>query len=180
MHNYYSNYFTFIDEFNKEYLEKLHKKVHLIYRTKGDKFKLNTLKKLKFFCKTNKKKLFISNNLRLAKKINCDGIYISAHNKKLYKYDIDIKKKFKIIGSAHTINEICIKEKQGVSLIFLSPLFYSEKNKKYLDVSKFNLLSFRSKIKVIALGGINNSNIKKLKMIKCSGFAAISYFRNKN
>ena len=128
MHNYYSNYFTFIDEFNKEYLEKL-QKVHLIYRTKGDKFKLNILKKLKFFCK-KKKKLFISNNLRLAKKkINCDGIYISAHNKKLYKYDIDIKKNLKLLVLLIPLM-ICIKEKQGTKLIFLSPLFYSEKNNK--------------------------------------------------
>ncbi len=30
--------------------------------------------------------------------------------------------------------------------------------------------------KVIALGGINNTNIKRLKLIKCAGFAGISFF----
>ena len=33
--------------------------------------------------------------------------------------------------------------------------------------------------KIIALGGISNENLKKLKLAKCEGFAGISYFQKK-
>ena len=179
MHNYLPKYFTFIDKFNKEFLEKLSKKVAIIYRDNSNKIDLKIIQKLNFFCKTSKRKLFIANNIKLAKILDCDGVYISAYNKKLLRYDIGRKKKFRVIGSAHSLDEILIKEKQGVDLIFLSPLFYNKKNNRSLGISKFNLLSYKSRIKIIALGGINNTNIKKLKMIKNFGFAAISFFRNK-
>ena len=35
-----------------------------------------------------------------------------------------------------------------------------------------------TKKKVIALGGINNNNIRKINMLNISGFAAIDYFNN--
>ena len=37
-----------------------------------------------------------------------------------------------------------------------------------------------TKKKVVALGGINNINIKRLSMLNISGFAAIDFFKNKN
>ena len=83
-------------------------------------------------------------------------------------------KKFLILGSAHNNKEIKIKEKQKVKIIFLSSIF--KKNKNYLGLYKFKLLSKLTNTKVIALGGISNRNIKKLKLLNCYGFAGISYF----
>ena len=57
------------------------------------------------------------------------------------------RKNFIIIGSAHNLKEIRIKEKQGVQQIFLSPLFKTKKSKKSLDVIKFNYLSMQTKNK---------------------------------
>ena len=48
----------------------------------------------------------------------------------------------------------------------------------FFSFYKFNLLSKLVLMNVIALGGINKKNIKKLKMVNCSGFAAIRYFKN--
>jgi thiamine-phosphate pyrophosphorylase len=56
----------------------------------------------------------------------------------------------------------------------LSSLF--KKNKNYLGINKFRLLSKLTYLKVIALGGISNINLKKLKLLDCNGFAGISYF----
>ncbi len=81
------------------------------------------------------------------------------------------------MGSAHNLLEANIKKKQGVSLIFLSPLFQTKNYKKKLGIIKFNILSKLIDKKIIALGGINNSNIKKLKMTYSSGFSAITYFK---
>ena len=81
------------------------------------------------------------------------------------------------MGSAHNIKEIRTKEKQGVDAIFLSSLFSKKKN--YLGLNKFLNLSKLTKKKIIALGGVNKSNIKKLKMLDVYGFAAITYFDKK-
>ena len=89
-----------------------------------------------------------------------------------------VKKNFMIIGSAHNIKEIRIKEQQKVKLIFISPLFAVKKNKQFLNPIKFNLLASKTSKKVNALGGINRLNFKKLKMVNAYGFAGISYFNN--
>ena len=85
-----------------------------------------------------------------------------------------LKKNFKIIGSAHNIKEIKIKEIQNVSRIFISSLF--NRNKNYLGINKFKLISKLTQKKVIALGGISKKNIKKLKLLNSGEFAGISYF----
>tara|TARA_B110000008_G_scaffold8807_1_gene8660 strand:+ start:609 stop:929 length:321 start_codon:yes stop_codon:yes gene_type:complete len=84
-------------------------------------------------------------------------------------------KKFLLIGSAHNNREIKIKEKQRVKIIVLSSLF--KKNKNYLGINKFKLLSKLSKCKVVALGGVSDQNLRKLKLLKCFGFAGISFFQ---
>jgi len=109
-----------------------------------------------------------------------DGAYLPSFNKSMNFNKSNLKKKFIIIGSAHSVQEIKIKEQQGVKLIFLSPLFKVNKNNKFLNPVKFNLLAAKTNIKVIALGGINQLNFKKLNLVKSYGFAGISYFINQN
>jgi len=116
----------------------------------------------------------LSNNVKLALKLNLDGVYLPSFNKSLKHLNYQIKKDFLIIGSAHNLLEIRIKEKQKISHIFISSIFKKEKN--YLGFYKFNNLSKMTKKKVIALGGINNNNVRKINMLNISGFAAIDYF----
>ena len=59
-------------------------------------------------------------------------------------------------------------------------LFKINKNNKFLNPTKFNLLAAKTNVKVIALGGINQLNFKKLNLVKSYGFAGISYFINQN
>ena len=84
------------------------------------------------------------------------------------------KKNFTILGSAHDIKEIRFKETQKVSQLFISSIF--KKNKNYLGIYRFLSLKKLTRTNVIALGGINKNNIKKLSLVNCSGFAAIRYF----
>ena len=46
-----------------------------------------------------------------------------------------------------------------------------------MGIIKFNILSRLTDKKIIALGGINNSNIQKLNIINACGFSAITYFK---
>ena len=66
------------------------------------------------------------------------------------------REKFKIIGSAHNVSEIKIKEKQNCEEIFLSPIFKTDKHKNYLGTVKFNLQAIETEKKIVALGGINS------------------------
>ena len=94
-------------------------------------------------------------------KLNLDGAYLPSFNKSMKHLSFSFKKKFSVIGSAHNIKEIKIKEMQSVSKIFISSLF--KKNKNYLGINKFKLISNLTKKRVVALGGISKENINKLK-----------------
>ena len=170
--------YYFISDFNKSELIGLNKKVNIIYRNYKDPIKELIIKKIRKECKKIGNKFFLSNNFHLAIKLKLDGVYIPSFNKSLnlrYK----TKNNFQILGSAHNINEIRIKEKQGVNLLFLSPTFKVKKTKNFLGIVKFNLLSMLTKKKVIALGGINKNNIKNVKLLRCHGYSGITYFKNK-
>ena len=129
---------------------------------------------MKTYCKHSGYKFYLSNNIRLAIKLDLDGAYIPSFNKNIKHLAFSYKKNFLVIGSAHNNNEIKIKELQKVKVLFLSSLF--KNNKNYLGINKFKILSNLTKKKVVALGGITNKNIKKLKLLNCFGFGGISYF----
>ena len=107
-------------------------------------------------------------------KLNLDGVYIPSFNKDKKHLSFSYKKNFLIIGSAHNNNEIKIKESQKVKILFLSSLF--KKNKNYLGINRFKLLSKLTDKKIIALGGISSTNLITLKLLNCFGFAGISYY----
>ena len=130
--------------------------------------------KIRNYCKRKKIKFYISNNIKLAISLNLDGVYLPSFNQNFNHLGYSFKKNFVIIGSAHNNKEIKIKEKQGVSAIFLSSLF--KKNKNYLGLNKFKLLSKLTTKKIIPLGGISDQNLNKLRLLNCSSFAGISYF----
>ena len=107
--------------------------------------------------------------------MDLDGTYIPSFNKCFRHLNYTMKKKFLILGSAHNLKEIRHKEKQKINLIFLSSIF--KKNKNYLGINKFRLLSNLTKKKVVALGGITKKNKKLLNILNIEYFAGISYFK---
>lgn len=170
--------YYFISDYNKTEIQNLDKKINIIYRNYNKKIDLKTILNIKSDCKKYKKKFYISNNIKLALKLNLDGVYIPAFNKS-FKMNYTTRKNFTILGSAHNLKEIKIKEKQGVNSLFLSPVFKVNKKKEFLGIYRFNLLSKLTKNRVLALGGINRKNINRLKLLKCDGFGSISYIKNK-
>ena len=167
--------YYFINKLDTNNINKQDKNTIIIYRNYSSIPTNETLiLEIKNYCKKRKKKFYISNNVKLAIKLNLDGAYIPSFNKNFKHLAYSYKKNFKIIGSAHNIKEIRTKEIQKVEKVFISSLF--KKNKNYLGINKFNLFSKLTKKKVIALGGISAKNLKKLRLLKQSGFAGISYF----
>ena len=167
--------YYFISKFDTKNIDKQDKQTIIIYRNYSEK-KLDqiVILKIKRYCKKKSIKFYLSNNIRLAIKLDLDGVYIPAFNKSLNHLAFSFKKNFKIVGSAHNLKEIRIKEKQKVRKIFLSSLF--KKNKNFLGINKFKLISKLTKKDIIILGGVSKNNIRKLSILNHSGFAGISYF----
>ena len=167
--------YYFISKFDKDNIKKQDKRTVLIYRNYSSHvINQATVLKIKKCCKLRNLKFYLSNNIKLAIKLNLDGAYIPSFNNNLNHLSYSFKKKFFLIGSAHNIKEIKIKELQKVQKIFISSLF--KRNRNYLGVNKFKNLSKHTSKSVVALGGISKKNIKKLKLINSLGFAGISYF----
>jgi len=110
----------------------------------------------------------------MAIKYNLDGAYIPSFNNDFKHLNYMKKSNFLIIGSAHNLKEIRIKETQEVSQIFISSIFKKEKN--YLGLYKFKNLSKNTKKKIIALGGINKKNLNKINLLDVVGIAGIEIF----
>ena len=167
--------YYFINKFDTINIDKQDKQTTIIYRNYSTKTTDQTLiLKIKKYCKKKSIKFYLSNNIKMAIKLDLDGTYIPAFNKSLKHLAYSYKKNFKIVGSAHNLKEIRIKENQNVRKIFLSSLF--KKNKNFLGINKFKLLSKLTKKNIIMLGGISYKNSKKLKLLNYFGFAGISYF----
>jgi len=165
--------YYFINKFDTNLISKLDKDTTVIYRNYED-YNLEDILKIKKYCKKKSFKFLLSNNIKQAIKYNLDGAYIPSFNKNLAHLSYSKTSNFLIIGSAHNPKEIKIKEKQGCEMIIISSIF--KKNKNYLGLNKFKLISKLTDQKVIALGGLNKKNKKILNLTNCSGFAGISYF----
>ncbi len=167
--------YYFINKFETNNIDKQDKQTVIIYRNYSSKIiNEEIIIRIKKYCRKKGIKFYLSNNIKLALKLNLNGAYIPSFNKSYKHLSYSYKKKFKIIGSAHNLKEIRNKETQNVEKIFLSSLF--KKNKNFLGINKFKLLSKLTKKRVVILGGITMDNKKKLTLLNQSDFAGISYF----
>ena len=168
------NYY-FINSFDINNLQNQSKETIIIYRNyTSSNINIINLLKLKNFLNKKGNKFFLANNFRLALNLGLDGVYIPSFNQKFDHLALKFPNNFTVVGSAHNLREIRIKELQGVQSIFISSLF--KKNKNYLGINKFKILKKCTKKNIVALGGVSKSNIKKIRLINVSSFAGISFF----
>jgi thiamine-phosphate pyrophosphorylase len=178
MHNKILNKYNFIKEFDQSHLDKQDKKTIIIFRNYIQQIDEELILTIKNYCKKKGNKFLISNNIKLAIKLNLDGAYIPSFNKDKKHLSYSFKKKFILLGSAHNIFEIKIKEKQNISKIFLSPLFKTAKKKENLGIYKFMKLARETKKTVVCLGGVNKGNIKKIQMMGFDNIGSITMLNN--
>jgi len=168
--------FYFINKFDRNHILKLKRNINLIFRNYNTNFDLEYYRKIKNFCHSNGFKIYLSNKINVAYKLGFDGVYLSAFNKQFVK-NRNFRLNFEILGSAHNLKEIRQKEIQGVNYLFISPIFFKI-GKESLGIIKFNNLSKNSYTQIVALGGVNRYNIKKLKLTGVKSFASISLVEN--
>ena len=102
--------YYFINKFDINNIDKQDKQTAIIYRNYLTKAPDQALiLKIKKYCKKKSIKFYLSNNIKLAIKLDLDGAYIPSFNKSLKHLAYSYKKNFTIIGSAHNRREIRIK-----------------------------------------------------------------------
>jgi thiamine-phosphate pyrophosphorylase len=99
--------YYFINKFDTNNIDKQDKQTTIIYRNYSSKPVDQTLiLKIKRYCKKKSIKFYLSNNIKLAIKLDLDGAYIPAFNKSLKHLAYSYKKNFRIIGSAHNLKKL--------------------------------------------------------------------------
>ena len=135
-------------------------------------------KKIKSITKKNKVKLLINDNPFVAKAINADGCHIGQKDMN-YMSGRKILGKKKIIGiTCHNSKKLALRAKKIGANYIAFGAFFKSSTKKTTFKANLALLRWSKKkinIPVVAIGGINNSNYKKIlsngaKFIACSGY----------
>ena len=151
-------------------------------KKKSLKKKLIIGEKIKKICKKFKVKFIVNDDVLIAKKLNADGCHLGQK-------DMDINKARKLIGNkiigvtCHNsikLAKVALKNKADY-LAFGA--FYLSKTKKAKYRASLNLLKKARKITkkpIVAIGGINLSNYKKLLLNKANLLAISGYiWKNK-
>ena len=133
-------------------------------------------------CKENKVKLIINDNPNLALKVNAHGCHLGQKDMNI----IEAKKilKNKIIGVTchNSVNLARNASINGASYIALGA-FFKTKTKKVIHKANLKIISKIKKsinLPVVAIGGINDKNYKKLLLNKADFLAISSYiWKNK-
>ena len=139
-------------------------------------------KKIKILCKRFNVKLIINDNPFLAKKINADGCHVGQSDSTVIKARKILKNK--IIGvTCHNSKKLIKKAINDKADYIALGAFYSTKTKKVRHKTKIKLIKEAkkiTKIPIVAIGGINLSNYKKLLLNKANFLAISSYiWKNK-
>lgn len=137
---------------------------------------LERAKKLKNICKKFGVPLIINDNVNIAKVVDADGVHIGQE-------DIPISDAIKILGknkiigvSVFNVKEALLAEKMEATYLGVGSIFKtnSKPDAKTVPLSILREICRSVKIPVVAIGGINGSNISKLSGSGVSGVAIIS------
>ena len=175
---------------NKDFFIKL----NLVLKTKKVSFfqlrlkkettekKISIGKKIKKICKKNKVKFLINDDPSLAKKLDADGCHLGQKDMNIFEARKLIGKKIIGITCHNSIKLANIAAKNKADYIAFGA-FYSSKTKKVKYRAPIRILKKVRKIiktPIVAIGGINSSNYKKLLLNKANFLAISSYvWKNK-
>lgn len=138
---------------------------------------------IKKICAEYKVPFVINDNVELAKEIDADGVHVGQD-------DMNASNVRQIIGndkilgvSVQTVEQAILAEKQGADYLGVGAVFSTSTKSDAIEVPYEMLQKICSavKIPVVAIGGINKSNVNQLAKSGICGIAVISaIFAEKN
>ena len=148
-------------------------------RLKKEKFRKKLIigKKIKKICKKFKVKFLINDDVFLAKKLNADGCHLGQNDMNIHKARELIGNK--IIGiTCHSSIKLAKVALENKADYLAFGAFYSSKTKKTKYKPSLDILKKARKITktpIVAIGGINSKNYKKLLLNKANLLAISGY-----
>ena len=148
-------------------------------RLKKEKFRKKLIigKKIKKICKKFKVKFLINDDVYLAKKLNADGCHLGQNDMNIHKARELIGNK--IIGiTCHSSIKLAKVALENKADYLAFGAFYSSKTKKTKYKPSLDILKKARKITktpIVAIGGINSKNYKKLLLNKANLLAISGY-----
>ena len=137
-------------------------------------------KKVKKICKIFKVKFLVNDDPIVAKKVNADGCHLGQKDMNILKARKIISKK--IIGiTCHNSIKLAKAAIKNKADYIAFGAFNSSKTKKVkykANIKLINKAKKLTKIPIVAIGGINNKNYKKLLLNKVNFLAISSYIWN--
>ena len=98
MHNKTLDRYYFIKKFEQSHIDKQGKETIIILRNYDKKIDEKLILTIKNYCKKKRNKFLISNNIKLARKLNLDGAYIPSFNKDKKHLSYSLKKNLHHLG----------------------------------------------------------------------------------
>tara|TARA_B100000900_G_scaffold355131_1_gene324222 strand:+ start:173 stop:787 length:615 start_codon:yes stop_codon:yes gene_type:complete len=151
-------------------------------RLKKDSYKkkLKIAEKIKKICKKFRVRFLINDDPKLAKQVNADGCHLGQKDMSIDNAKKILKKKVIGVTCHNSVKLAKIALKNNVNYIAFGA-FNSTKTKKVkykADIGIIRRFKKISKIPVVAIGGINNLNYKKLLLNKADFLAISGYIWN--
>ena len=133
--------------------------------------------RVKQICKKQKVKFLINDDVLLAKKLSSDGCHLGQKDMKISKARKIIKKKIIGITCHNSIKlaKSAIKEKADYLAFGAFNVSKTKKTKFKANIELLKKIKKITKTPIVAIGGINSDNYKKLLLNKAN-FLAISGF----
>ena len=144
------------------------------------KRKIQIALKIKKICKRMNVKFIINDNPVLAKRINADGCHLGQKDKNIKVARKLLKRKIIGITCHNSIRLAKIASKNGADYIAFGA-FNASKTKKVKYKANIKIIKSLKKslnIPVVAIGGVNNLNYKKLLLNKADFLAISGYIWN--
>jgi thiamine-phosphate pyrophosphorylase len=171
----------FYSELNQVLKNKRIKYFQLRLKRKSNPALIKIAKKIKKITNKNKVKLLINDKPFVAKMVNADGCHIGQKDMNFFQ-SRKILGKTKIVGmTCHNSKKLALNAKKiGVNYIAFGSFFKSSTKKTKYKANLALLRWARKKINmpIVAIGGINSSNYKKILSSGANFIACSSYVWN--
>ena len=144
------------------------------------KKKIKIGKKIKRICKKQKIKFLINDDVMLAKRLDSDGCHLGKKDMAIFKARKIIKKKIIGITCHNSIKlaKLAIKDKADYLAFGAFNVSKTKKTKFKANIGLLKKIKKITKTPIVAIGGINSHNYKKLLLNKANFLAISGYIWN--
>ena len=161
---------------------KLKKVSFFQLRLKKTSFKNRLIigKKIKKICKKYNTKFIINDDVLLSKELGSDGCHLGQKDMKLKEARVIMKKKIIGITCHNSIKlaKLAIKDKADYLAFGAFNNSKTKKTKYTANISLLKKIKKLTKTPIVAIGGINSNNYKKLLLNKANFLAISGYIWN--